>query len=122
MKGGYFMTTMHSIERAKERIGANKKTAEHIMRNALERGKDKTMFTCEQKRQWLIAKESAAGCKALVYNNTCFIVSPDNIVITLYQLPGWFSKNPRYAGKDKIRNLAKYTKLNRQEFETQQLM
>lgn len=113
------MTTKHSIKRAKERIGANKKSAEHIMKNALERGKDKTMFSCEQKRQWLIGKENIAGCKALVYNDTCFIVSPDNSIITLYQLPGWFRKNKRYAGKERIRNLAKYTKLNSQESEIQ---
>ena len=45
------MTTLHSIERAKERIGMNPKAAEHMMKNALERGKDKSMFTGEQKRQ-----------------------------------------------------------------------
>ena len=109
------MTTMHSIERAKERIGVNRKTAEHIMRNAIERGKDKTMFSSVQKQQWLIAKENACGCKALVYNDTCFIVSQDNIVITLYQLPNWFSQSNRYAGKEKIRNQAKYDKFNRHE-------
>ena len=106
------MTTMHSIERAKERIGANRKTAEHIMRNAIERGKDKTMFSNEQKRQWLIARDSACGCKALVYNNTCFIVSQDDIVITLYQLPNWFNQSRRYNGKERIRNQAKYAKYN----------
>lgn len=116
------MTTMHSIERAKERIGANRKTAEHIMRNALERGKDKTMFSCEQKRQWLTAKENSCGCKALVYNNTCFIVSQDNRVITLYALPAWFTRNQRYAGKERIRNQAKYTKFNTPEPESYRFM
>ena len=37
------ITTMHSIERAKERIGMNPRAAEHFMRNALERGKDKSI-------------------------------------------------------------------------------
>ena len=60
-------TTLHSIERAKERTGMNPRAAEHFMRNALERGKDKSMFRCSQKRQWLAAKENACGYKALVY-------------------------------------------------------
>ena len=63
------ITTLHSIERAKERIGMNPRAAEHFMRNALERGKDKSMFTCEQKRKWLTAKEEACGYQALVYND-----------------------------------------------------
>ena len=64
------VATMHSLERAKDRIGMNQKTAEHFMRNALARGKDKTMYTSERRR-WLTAKEDACGCKALVYNDMC---------------------------------------------------
>ena len=44
----------------------NPKAAEHFMRNALERGKDKSMFCCAEKRRWLTAKEAACGYKALV--------------------------------------------------------
>lgn len=116
------MTTMHSIERAKERIGMNPKAAEHLMKNALERGKDKTRYSSEQKRQWLIAKENACGCKALVYNETCFIVSPDNVIITLYPLPGWFNHKNRYTGKERIRNQAKFEKYNRSSSETEWVM
>ena len=84
-----------------------------MMKNALERGKDKSMFTGEQKRQWLIAKENACGYKALVYNEMCFIVTPENVVVTLYPLPTWFSHSSRYSGKERIRNQAKYEKFNR---------
>ncbi len=107
------MNTKHSIERAKERVGLNSKAAVHMFRNALERGMDKTMFACEQKRRWLISKENACGYKALVYNGHCFIVSQDNVVITLYELPGWFIRSVRYNGKERIRNQAKFEKYNR---------
>ena len=116
------MNTQHSIKRAKERLGMNKKTAEHLMRNVIERGKDKSMFTSEEKRQWLLAKESSCGYKALVYNSTCFIVSPDNKVITLYPLPHWFTKAKRYTGKERIRNRAKFEKYNGTVTETGWIM
>ena len=106
------ITTLHSIERAKERIGMNPRAAEHFMRNALERGKDKSMFTCEQKRKWLTAKEEACGYQALVYNDMCLIVD-GGVVITLYEVPGWFKSSSRYSGKERIRNRAKFEKYNR---------
>ena len=106
-------TTLHSIERAKERIGMNPRTAEHFMRNALQRGKDKSMFTGEQRRRWLTAKENACGCKALVYNDMCLIVHQDDKVITIYEVPGWFKHSNRYFGKERIRNQAKFERFNR---------
>ena len=107
------MYTHHSFDRAKERLGLNKKTAEHMMRNAIERGKDKTMFSNEEKRQWLMAKEAAFGYRALVYNGSCFIVAPGDVVVTIYPLPHWFTQTKRYSGKERIRNQAKYDKFNR---------
>lgn len=109
--------TMHSIERAKERVGKNPRAAEHMMRNALERGRDKSMFSCEHKRRWLEAKENACGYKALVYNGHCYIVTQDNVVITLYELPGWFTRANRYNGRERIRNQAKFEKYNRRPVE-----
>ena len=106
------MTSVHSIERAKERIGINSRAAERMMKNALERGKDKTVYSCERRR-WLTAKEEACGCRALVYNDFCFIVSQENVVITLYELPGWFLHANRYSGRERIRNRAKFEKYNR---------
>ena len=111
------ITTLHSIERAKERTGMNPRTAEHFMRNALERGKDKTMFSCGQKRQWLESKESACGFKALVYNDICLIVDRE-VVITMYEVPGWFKRSTRYNGKERIRNQAKFEKFNGSRMET----
>ena len=110
--------TYHSIVRAKERIGMNPKAAEHFMRNALTRGKDRTMYTCEQKRQWLEAKEAVQGTRALVYNDMCVIISEDEAVITLYEVPGWFRKANRYNGKERIRNQAKFARYNRNTPET----
>lgn len=115
-------TTLHSIERAKERIGMNPRMAEHFMRNALERGKDKSMFTCEQKRRWLTAKENACGFRALVYNDMCLIVNQDDVIITLYEVPGWFKRSSRYNGKERIRNQAKFEKYNRMMPETSWVM
>lgn len=111
------ITTLHSIERARERTGMNPRAAEHFMRNALERGKDKSMFTCEQKRRWLTSKEEACGCRALVYNDMCLIVD-GSVIITLYEVPGWFRSSSRYNGKERIRNRAKFEKYNRHRTET----
>ncbi len=109
--------TLHSIERAKDRIRMNPRAAEHFMRNALERGKDKSMFSCEQKRQWLISKENACGYRALVYNDMCLIVTQEDVVITLYEVPEWFRRSNRYSGKERIRNQAKFAKFNCREAE-----
>ena len=110
--------SMHSIERAKERIGMNPRAAEHFMRNALERGKDKSMFCCAEKRRWLTAKENACGYRALVYNDMCLIVSRDDVVVTMYEVPAWFRKPDRYSGRERIRNRARFEKFNRTYTET----
>lgn len=103
--------TLHSYERAKERIGMNPKAAGHFMRNALERGKTKDSVTGKKQRAWLEAKENACGMKALVYNGMCLIVDGD-VVVTMYKVPEWFTKSNRYNGKNKIRNQAKYARFN----------
>ena len=104
--------TLHSIDRAMERTGMNPRAAEHFLRNALARGKDKSMFSCEQKRRWLAAKEDACGFQALVYNDMCLIVDR-GVIITVYEVPGWFKCSARYSGKERIRNRAKFEKYNR---------
>lgn len=114
--------TIHSIERAKERTGMNSRAAEHFMRNALERGKDKSMFCCAAKRRWLTAREDACGCRALVYNDMCLIVNHDNVVITMYEVPAWFRKPGRYSGRERIRNPVKFEKFNRKFTETDRAM
>ena len=116
------MTTMHSIERAKERAGINARAAEHLMKNALERGRDKAFFGWKQ-QNWLISKEAACGCRALVYNDYCFIVSQEDVVITLYELPEWFTPKKRYYdGKERIRNRVRYEKLNYERVATSRVM
>ena len=114
--------SMHTIERAKERIGMNPRAAEHFMRNALERGKDKSMFCCAEKRRWLSAKENACGYRALVYNDMCLIVDPNDVVVTMYKVPSWFRKPDRYNGKERIRNQAKFEKYNKVYTETSRVM
>lgn len=114
-------TTLHSIVRAKERIGMNPRAAEHFLKNALERGKDKSMFSCEQKRRWLAAKENACGFTALIYNDICLIVDR-GVVITLYEVPGWFKRASRYSGKERIRNRARFEKYNRTYVESGWMM
>ena len=42
----------------------------------------------------------------------CLIVD-GGVVITLYEVPGWFRKANRYNGKERIRNQAKFEKFNR---------
>lgn len=105
------MTTAHSIQRAKERLGINPKTAEHVIRNACERGKRIVDFKPGKERDWL-CQRCTDGYYAVVYNGYCFILNSQSTCITLYETPGWFGNKARYAGKERIRNIAKYTRYN----------
>lgn len=96
------MTTKHSIERAKERIGANRKRAERIIGNALERGKGAEEFSSIEKEY--LAKESSYGCTAIAYGSFCFIINESGKCVTEYRLPKYFGKKKLYNGKEKIRH------------------
>ena len=104
----FSVATVHSLDRAKERVGVKGKQAEKRIRLAMERGKSSEYFSAKEKRY--LENESSEGQTAVAYNDFCYIISDSGVCITMYPLPGWFGKKMHYAGKEKIRNMKKYSR------------
>ena len=102
------MITLHSLKRAKERIGINEKTARKQIHLAFERGKTAEQFSSWEKSY--LQAEAHNDCYAIAYNGYCYIFSCDCLCVTLYPLPSWFGKKKRFDGKTRIRNYKSYTK------------
>lgn len=107
--------TIHSLERAMERIGFNEKTADKQFRFAMERRK-----TCEDFTSWeqkYLAKEAYVGCGAFEYDGYCYIVNELGLCVTIYQLPAWFGKKKHFNMIERIRNMKSYARNNSYLFE-----
>lgn len=115
MSTTFSKTTIHCIERAKERTGTNERKAYKMISLALERGKTSEDFTSWE-RDYL-QNEAANNCVALAYNGYCYIVNEDGFCITLYKLPSWFGKKKHFNGKERIRDYKKYCKGNMSHLE-----
>ena len=99
------MTTLHALQRTNERTGFNLKTSKRFILTALKRGKGAENFSTREK-EYLLQTED--GKRAIVHNSYCFIVSEENVCITMFQTPKWFGKKSQYNGKNKIKNAKKY--------------
>ena len=104
-----FFITNHGVDREKERCGMSKKKALRQVKLALERGKRVADFNGTREREYLEKRESE-HTYSIIYNQFCYIVSDDNVVITVFPVPRWFDKKKKYDGKVKIRNYKKYSK------------
>lgn len=102
------MITLHSLERAKERMGMNEKVAKKQIKHALERGKTADQFTSWERNY--LEKEAYGNCRAIAYNGYCYIFNDDNTCVTMYSLPVWFGKKKHFDGKERIRNYKTYAK------------
>ena len=100
------MTTLHALQRTNERTGFNLKTSERFISNAIQRGKGAENFIDRERHYLLQAAEDSK--KALVYNSYCFIISADNICITMFPVPKWFGKKMQYSCKNKIKRTRNY--------------
>ena len=104
-------TTKHYLDRAKERSNIkNTATRERNAVLAFQRGKKAEDYRGRE-REYLLNKQDRS-CIAIVYNGICFIFSKDGVVITCYAVPGWFKKSIHYAGKEPIRDIRKYCRMN----------
>ncbi len=86
----------HSINRAKERAGLNRKKAEKMM--SLARGRGIGYEDCKWSldRQFLISRTTDTTV-ALAYNGYCFIFDRDTCnCITMYLLPKSFGKKKTF--------------------------
>lgn len=111
------MTTLHSMERTKERVGFKGKTATNFIEKAIIRGKGISDYSSVAERKFLEKQEAKGDCTAIVYNGFCFIVSRNNACLTVYNLPDWFDKKKHYDGKVKIKNTVKYYRYYRNKSE-----
>jgi hypothetical protein len=100
------MTTRHGLKRTKERTGYNERKAMCFINNAIERGKSVDNLAGAEK-DYLMNKETG-GCRALLYNSYCFIVSEDNRCITMFAAR---NKKRLYNGKVRIRDPRKYMRM-----------
>lgn len=110
------MKSIHSIDRIRERC--NLKQDRLAMRNiqlAFERGKRADDLTSWE-REYL-ANEGHGNCSAIAYNNYCYIVSENNVCVTVYALPKWFGQKKHFDGKERIRDYKKYCRSNRMHIE-----
>ena len=104
-------TTLHSIDRAKERCHfKNQRTAEKNIARAIERGKRAEDYASWERSY--LSKEAYDNCTAIAYNSFCYIINEEGDCVTVYQLPAWFGKKKRFDGKEKIRDYKKYCKNN----------
>lgn len=92
------MTTFHAIQRTKERAGYNHAGSTRFIENAIMRGKGIEEFGSIE-REYLKYEERKQGCKVLVYNSYCFIISNEGICITMFKLPIWFGRKRRNTGR-----------------------
>ena len=106
-----FITTKHSLIRAKERLNLNSKSAKKLISQAINRGIALDNYTTCMEKTFL--KHSLANnCHTKVYNGFCYIFNENDICVTMYKLPSWFNKKKQFDGKIRIRSIKKYLKLN----------
>ena len=95
--------THHSINRAKERAGLNKKKAEKMIELARERGIGYEECKWSLDRNFLISRTTDTTV-AIAYNGYCFIFDRETCnCITMYLLPKSFGKKKTFyqSGKRK---------------------
>ncbi len=82
----------HYFDRAKERIGINRKRAERITDLAKKRGITYEQCNRAAERRYL-QRRSKGHTMAIAYNSCCFIMDKKTSeCVTIYKLPRWFGK------------------------------
>lgn len=93
--------TKHSIKRAKERIGLNKKKAARQIDLAFNRGRRAADFKRTRDIAYLEKKSYVPGTEAVTYNGYCYIFDKENqVCITVFSLPRWFDKKWKASRKE----------------------
>lgn len=84
--------TIHSLERARQRLGCNAKSAAHMFANAISRGK--TVADYKGLERHYLQEKSERGCELRVYNGYVYVIANETIV-TVYAAPTWFRKTSK---------------------------
>ncbi len=106
------MTTRHSIERAYQRTGCNRKSAARIIENAIERGMTECDFSGREQRYLARKTLKNPSNDYVFYNGAIYVLTPDNVCVTVLIPPRWFGKKRMYSGKTVIRNPKKAVSYN----------
>ena len=102
------MTTLHAVQRTQERAGMSARKAKRFVRNAVKRGLSADSFKSIE-HEYLKSYDNKDGCRAVAYNSYCFVVSSEDVCITMFALPDWFGKNNKNKKKQKLRDVTKYS-------------
>jgi len=99
--------SFHGIMRVKERCNVkSRRAAENLIRHAIQRGKGADDYS-SMERVFLLG-ESMRGCRAVAYNNFCYILADEDCCVTMFRLPAWFGKKKPFDGKTRIRKMKRY--------------
>ena len=84
----------HAEKRVRQRINLNKKSVDRQFELALERGFRQKDLKGNLKK-WVTSKVFAVGIphECIIYNNYCFVVGKDNILITVIPIPSNLQKS-----------------------------
>ncbi len=100
--------SQHSLERAKERAGLNRKRAEKMMSLARERGIGYEECKWSDDREYLLCKTDSLKV-AKAYNGFCFIFDRTNQeCVTMFALPKCFGKKKTYYAASERKMNARY--------------
>lgn len=101
--------TYHGTQRAKERLNLSNSKADNLFERVLRYGKRYNDFQNSKQQKYLLEKEN--NSRAFVYEDYCYIFDANHdVCITTYELPKWFHRGTNYCGKERIRNIRKYTR------------
>ena len=98
------MVTKHSIKRARQRLGCNKKGAERIVALALERGQDYNSFSDRERKYLEERSKYATNTFCVYYNGAIYVFSDSGFCITVLNSPKWFGKTKYYYKNERIRD------------------
>ena len=105
------MTTCHFVDRAKARLGINEKDAKRLAQMVTRHEKPSSKKRRSREQRW-VTQRCKDGCKAIVYQGNCFIVSEDDVYITVYPLPFWYGKKAQFDNNNcPVRKPKKYAKM-----------
>lgn len=101
-------STQHSINRAKERAGLNRKKAEKMINLARERGQVFEDCRWSLDRRFLLTRTNEEAL-AVAYNGYCFIFSRQTAdCITMYPLPKHFGKKKTFYSESQRKQPSRY--------------
>lgn len=102
--------TKHYINRASLRMDMNKREAKKRLDIVLKNGVSSDTF--DGRRAEYLSRREKDGHYTLVYQDCVYIFTSDDMCVTAYQLPDWFTNKDIKTENGYVRNYYKYYKYN----------